>query len=125
MREAVAGRSLAFNSGLDRVERAVVPLVFRRDTLRDRLATFITLARIEVDALLARVQVESALRARAAAVGHCQDDAALGATGDRARSRHFQSTRPERLFAWTRLGLILCVFIAITVHITVLAILLI
>ena len=56
-------RGIFFDRGAKFVKSAIVPLVLAGDTFQDRLHAFKSRGRIKVGALLAGVQLESALRA--------------------------------------------------------------
>ena len=113
-------------------ECAFIALVLARDSLGDGLGAFEAAGGIEVRTLAAGVEFEAALRTLPNRLGdRSQQRAALRATGNGVRSRHFQSARSESFFL-DRLvsGLLWPVFIpipdsiSVAILITVLAILL-
>src|ERR1019366_1963301 len=81
------------------IERAVVALVFGRDSGGNRLIAFEAARWIKVFALFAGVQSEAALRALPDRVGEIlQQRAAFRTARDGPRSRHVDRARPEGVF---------------------------
>lgn len=83
-----------------RVERAVIALILGRNSLGNRLCALEAAGRIEGGALLAGVQLETALRTHPRRIAGClQHGAALGAARDGARTRHLDGPGTERRVA--------------------------
>ena len=96
-------RSLFLQPHANRIKRAVIALVFRRDSRRDRLAALKSARRIEVFTLLAGVQIGSALRAlRRSRTQILQQRPAFRASRNRSRPRHIQRPWPKGIFPASR-----------------------
>src|ERR1035438_904630 len=92
-----------FDHYADRVQRAVVAFVFGRDSRGDRLIAFEAARRVEVFALFAGMQGETALGTLADRVGEIlEQSSALGAAGDGAGSGHVEGARSESVLALGR-----------------------
>ena len=79
------------------IELAIIPLVLLRHPLLDRLHALKPAARIEIRALLARMQFKSALRTLPLARSSLQHRAALCAPRHCPRPRQIHRTRPQRV----------------------------
>src|SRR5258708_29084700 len=98
-----AGRSLLFHPHADRIEFALVASVLLRHPLGHRLRALETLRRIEVRALLARVQLKAALRALAYRITHHrQHRTAPGTARDGTCPRHLHRAGSECIFPRSR-----------------------
>src|SRR6202165_4446353 len=85
-------RRIFFNRRAKFVEPAIVPLILARDAFRDRLHAFKSRGRIKIGALLAGMQLESALRALAFRIEtRLQNGPAIRAS--RARDRRSEERR--------------------------------
>src|ERR1700687_1636897 len=83
------------------IERAVVALVFGRDSGGNRLIAFEAAGRVEMFALFAGVQIEPALWTLPDGVREIlQERAAFRAAGDGSRSRHVDRPRPEGILSF-------------------------
>ncbi len=89
-----------FDHHTDRIEGAVVAFVFGRDAGGDGLIALEAAGGIEVFALFAGMEIESALGALAEGIGEIlQERAALGAARDSARTGHVDGARTESILA--------------------------
>ena len=92
-----------FDHHADGIKRAVVALVFGRDSDGDWLIAFEAARRVKVFALFAGMKVESAFRALPDWIGEIlQQCATFRAAGDGPRSRHVHRTRSECVFFFWR-----------------------
>ena len=95
-----AGRGLLLHPHADGIKLALVARIFPGDSFCYRLHAFEAAGRVEVGALFAGVQFESALRTSPHRLGDCsQQGSALGAAGDRVRPCHLHRARAESVFA--------------------------
>lgn len=98
-----ARRGLALDCYPGRVKGAIVPRVFLRDALRNRLSALEPARRVEIRALLAAVELNSALWAFAVrVVTGGEDNATIGATRNGVRSRHLRRPRADLFALWGR-----------------------
>ena len=94
-------RRILFNRGAKFVERAIVPLILSRNPLGDGLHAFKSRGGIEISALLAAMQFESAMRALALRVEtRLQHRAAIRASRARDRADHARRARPDLFLSW-------------------------
>lgn len=103
-RACVIGTLTAFAGGFffdhhaNGINRAVVALVFGRDSGGDRLIAFEAAGRVEVFALFAGMKVEPALRTLPDRIGEIlQQRAAFRTAGDGPGAWHVDRPRPERI----------------------------
>src|ERR1700687_6134517 len=83
------------------IERAVVALIFGRDSGGNRLIAFEAAGRIEVFALFAGMEVEPALRTLPDGIREIlQQRATFSAAGDGPGSWHVDRPRPERILSF-------------------------
>jgi len=96
-----------FDHHANGIQRAVVALIFGRDSGGNGLIAFEAARGIEVFALFAGVEIESTLRTLRDRVGQIlQQRAALRATRDGARSWHVDGARPEGVLFFRGRGLL-------------------
>jgi hypothetical protein len=118
-------RSVLFDRRTKFVERAMVPLVLARNALRHRLHAFKSRARVKIGALLAGVQLESALRALTLRVEtRLQDGAAIRASRSRDRADHARRARSDLVLSRVAFGWPFLFFLGLVrTHVAVLFIL--
>src|SRR3977135_2288692 len=88
--------SILFNRGAKFVEPAIVALVLAGDAFRNRLHAFKPRGRIKISALLAGVQLESALRALSFRIeSRLQNGAAIGTSRASDRADHARCSRSD------------------------------
>jgi len=92
------GRRFLLHSHAHGIEGATVALIFTSNPLRDGLAAFEPAGGVEICALPARMQLETALWAAAGWFGpRRQQSSALCATRNRVCPGHMHRTRAERI----------------------------
>ncbi len=96
---AAFARGLFFYHHSDGIDRAVVLLILGRDSRGDGLIAFEAAGGIEMFALFAGVEIESALRTLADGIGEIlQQRSAFRAARDGARARHVDRPRSKGVF---------------------------
>ncbi len=101
-RPRVARRRLSLDRRARGIESTFVLGIFLGDPLRNRLSALKPGRGVEIDALLAAMQLKAATRAPAGGIKIVgKDPAASRAAHHRVRPRHLRSLRAKRLWPWT------------------------
>jgi hypothetical protein len=95
--QARRSRSLFLSRHANLIQVAIIPRIFLRDPLLDRLHALEPATGIEIRALLARMQLESTLRTLPRAGHSLQHGSALRTPRNRARARQIDGPRAKRV----------------------------
>ena len=107
-------RRVLFDRCAEFIKRALVPLVFTGNTLRNRLHAFESRGRIEICTLFTAVQFELAARTLALRIkAGLQHSAAVRTSSARDRTDHPRRSRTDLIMAWMTLGRTLFSFLGL------------